>query len=288
MGKQSLGRGLAELLGGGDVAAAEAAAGAAVWKGQLASATVAIENLKPNPNQPRRNFEPQALRELTASIREHGILQPILVTADGERGKFRIVAGERRWRAAAAAKLTEVAVVILDKPNRDTARLASLVENLQRQDLNPIEEAVGYEALIKSSAYTHEQVARKVGKSRSYVTNILRLLDLPEGVRRDVELGALPSATGRLLVGKENALGLAGQIKKNKLNVRQAEKLVAAAKSPRAEVPPRFAQWERLVSDALGMKVKISGDDKGRFVIYYQGGEQLETLVETLSHPLKK
>ena len=287
MNRKPLGRGLASLLSGGDIAAAEAAAGAAIWKGQPTTATVAIESLAPSRNQPRRDFDDQSLRELAASIKEHGVLQPILVAEGSDGGAFEIVAGERRWRAAAIAELSEVPIIILRQTNRDAAQVVSLVENLQRQDLNPMEEAVGYEALVNSFAYTHERVAKKMGKSRSYITNSLRLLELPRTVQRDVALGNLPTAAARLLVGRENAEALARRIKDNKLNVRQVERLVAADRKPPTERSESAARWERMVGEALGMKVRISGGDKGSFTIYYRGLEQLEALVESLSHPLK-
>ncbi len=287
--KKSLGRGLTSLLSGEGVAAGEAAAGAAAWRDHLSLVTVSIEKLKPNPGQPRRRFEEESLQELAASIKQHGILQPILALA-GKDGEFIIVAGERRWRAAAIAELRELPVAVLPKPEKDTAKVASLVENLQRRDLNPIEEALAYEALINSFGYTHEQVAQKVGKSRPYVTNALRLLELPESLRRDIENGELSAGAARLLVGRNDAVRLASKMKKEKMSVRRAEELVAkknaAGPIARAVAQPAAMGWERTVSEALGMKVQIQGAQNGRLIIHYKGLEQLETLVETLSHPL--
>ena len=297
--KNPLGRSLASLLGGEGVAASEAMAGAAAMRGENRSMLVATEKLKPNPNQPRQRFASQNLLELATSIKQHGILQPILVLPRNlQTGAYEIVAGERRWRAATMAKLAEVPVTVMAK-SKD-ARTASLVENLQREDLNPLEEATAFSALLKLGPYTHQQLAQRLGKSRAYVSNSVRLMELPKAIQQDLTDGNMPAATARLLVGKKDALGLAKVIKSQRLNVRQAEKLVAGKPEVRTQ-DETLKRWQQLVSEALGMRVAIKqratkskegkqqeASQKGSFTIYYQSREQLETLVETLSHPLKK
>lgn len=285
--KNPLGRNLAALLGGESTAATEAMAGAAAMLDQNQLLTVPIESLKPSPNQARRSFNSTSLMELVASITEHGILQPILVSPRTKDGFYTIIAGERRWRAAAMAKLAKVPVTIMAK-NKNTQE-ASLVENLQREDLNPMEEAMAFSMLLKLGS-THEQLAKRIGKSRPYISNSVRLLDLPKEIQRDVEKGEMPTATARVLVGKPDALRLAKVIKGQKLNVRQAEKLALQKQTSPKETDDLILRWQKMVSEALGMKVAIkqNPNKKGTFTIHYQTQEQLETLVETLNHPLQK
>jgi ParB family transcriptional regulator, chromosome partitioning protein len=189
--------------------------------------------LKPNTRQPRRHFDEEALNDLEASIRERGILQPILVRPHPEQlGSYEIVAGERRWRAAGRAGLAQAPVVIMDLTDGEVLELA-LVENIQRQDLNPIEEAQGYKRLLEDFGHSQDALAKLVGKSRSHVTNLLRLLELPLAVQNHVLTGALSMGHARALVGAPEAEGLADYIVQKSLSVRAVENLLRARKEPR-------------------------------------------------------
>jgi ParB family chromosome partitioning protein len=232
---------------------------------------------------------PEAMAELVDSIRARGILQPILARRHpAEAGRYQIIAGERRWRAAQQAGLHEVPVLVRDLEDRD-AMAASLVENLQRQDLNPIEEAEGYKRLMEEFGLTQEQLGTAVGKSRSHVANIIRLLQLPPSVRAEVQAGKLTAGHARALLSHANPEEAARLVIAKGLNVRQTEGLTTNTSSssthaaPRARDPETDA-LERDLSEKLGLKVQIAFDGKGGAVrIAYRSLDQLDGLIALLS-----
>lgn len=249
-----------------------------------------IEQLVPNPGQPRKRFAPEALEDLVASIRSRGILQPILVR-QRDPSRYEIVAGERRWRAAQAAGLHKVPVIVRAFTDAEVMEVA-LVENIQRTDLSPMEEAAGYQRLIDDFGHTQEAIATLVGKSRSHVANCLRLLALPEPVRRLVDEGALSAGHGRALVGLRNAAALAQRAVAEGLNVRQMEVLAKAAKEtvgPPAKAAavkdPDTAILEGELSAALGLGVTIAhkGEAGGALTIRYRTLDELDGLCARLS-----
>ncbi|MBU8544491.1 MULTISPECIES: ParB/RepB/Spo0J family partition protein [Roseomonadaceae] len=275
-----LGRGLSALI---PDAPASPASGDALRN-------VPVEALEPGPFQPRGGMDRASLEELAGSIREHGILQPILVRPKaGSPGSYEIIGGERRWRAAQAAQLHEVPVVIRDLGDRE-AMAAGLVENLQRQDLNALEEAEGYKRLLEEFGLTQEGLGQSVGKSRSHVANTLRLLTLPDPVRELLRGGVLTAGHARALVGTAEPAKLAAQIVARGLSVRQAEALAAAPpKTEGAGGPPRpqdpeTRALERDLTERLGLKVAVRHQGKGGEVtIRYRDLDQLDGLVRLLS-----
>jgi ParB family chromosome partitioning protein len=250
-----------------------------------------VECLEPGPFQPRGGMDKASLAELADSIRENGILQPILARPKpGTPGTYQIIGGERRWRAAQLAKLHEVPVVIRDLGDRE-AMAAGLVENLQRQDLNPMEEAEGYRRLLDEFGLTQEGLGQAVGKSRSHVANTLRLLSLPKEVRDLVSNGILSAGHARTLIGAAAPTALAAQIIARGLNVRQAEALVSARNRPRPSNPasgparrdPDIAALERALMERLGLKVTIRAQGKsGEVAIRYHDLDQLDGLIRLL------
>lgn len=251
--------------------------------------TLPVEALEPGPFQPRGGMDKGSLEELAASIREHGILQPILARPKpGTPGRYEIVGGERRWRAAQAAQLHEVPVVVRDLGDRE-AMAAGLVENLQRQDLNAMEEAEGYRRLMEEFGLTQEALGQAVGKSRSHVANTVRLLGLPTEVRNLVGQGVLSAGHARALVGAGDPARLAAQIVARGLNVRQAEALAAAQARPKgggAPAPrdPETAALERDLTERLGLKISVKHQGKGgEVVIRYRDLDQLDGLIRLLS-----
>jgi ParB family chromosome partitioning protein len=275
-----LGRGLSALIPDGPAPAAD----------QVALRTLPVEALEPGPFQPRGGMDKGSLEELAASIREHGILQPILARPKpGEAGVYEIIGGERRWRAAQAAQLHEVPVVIRDLGDRE-AMAAGLVENLQRQDLNIMEEAEGYRRLLDEFGLTQESLGQAVGKSRSHVANTLRLLVLPTEVRDLVANGILSAGHARTLVTAAEPGRLAAQIVARGLNVRQAEALAASQSRPKGAAPERpgrdadIAALERDLTERLGLRISIRHQGKGGdVVIRYRDLDQLDGLVRLLS-----
>jgi ParB family transcriptional regulator, chromosome partitioning protein len=273
-----LGRGLAALMGD---APAHAPPPASV-------SSLAVEMLEPSPYQPRVDMDPAALADLVESIRAHGILQPLLVRPHPQtQGHYQIIAGERRWRAAQAAGLHEVPALV--RPLEDAAAMAAaLVENLQRQDLNAIEEADGYRRLIDEFRMTQESLAEAVGKSRSHVANTMRLLNLPKAVQTEVKNGAISAGHARaLLAHPEPEKAVLAVIAKG-LNVRQTEALAAARPSGGAAAPkardPETAALERDLTERLGLKVDIAFDGRaGTVRIHYRSLDQLDGLI-TLLH----
>ncbi len=298
-GKRNLGRGLSALLG------AENEDYASLDRVRLSKA-VPIELVHPGPFQPRHNFDDEQLGALADSIRQNGILQPILVRRHPQTpNAFEIVAGERRWRAAQLARLHEVPVIIRELGDREALELA-IVENVQRQDLSPLEEAEGYRRLLEEFGNTQEDLANHVGKSRSHIANILRLLNLPEGVKLLLDQGKITAGHARALLNAGDPLALAERVVAKGLNVRQAERLVqderqtpragktgratpgegaagAAAGSPAAKDPDTLA-LERDLSALLGLKVSISFQGQGgSLTIHYQTLEQLDDVLQRLS-----
>jgi ParB family chromosome partitioning protein len=250
--------------------------------------SLAVEKLEPGPFQPRTSFPPEALAELVESIRSRGILQPLLARPHPKHAeKFQIIAGERRWRAAQQAGLHELPVLVRDLSDQD-ALAAALVENLQRQDLNPIEEGEGFRRLIEEFGLTQEQLGVAVGKSRSHIANSIRLLQLPPAIRRDVQEGKLSAGHARALLAHPNPEEAARLVIARGLNVRQTEALASAkpAEAPR-ERAPRDVETEALerdLSERLGLAVQIAFDGKGGAVtIKYRNLEQLDGLMARLS-----
>ena len=294
-GRQNLGRGLAALFG--DETAA--AAGKAEPDDTRPLKMVPIEFLRPGRFQPRHHFDPAQIQSLVDSVREKGILQPILVRRVGtEPNAYEIVAGERRWRAAQLAQLHEVPVTIRELEDRDALEIA-LVENIQRENLNPLEEAEGYRRLMEEFKHTQEDLARAVGKSRSHVANMMRLLALPQPVREMVENGELTAGHARALIGVADAERIAREVAKQGLNVRQTEKLISSAKpsaakpapAPTPPEPPKDANTlalERDLSNLLGLKVSIGfrSGIGGELVIHYQTLDQLDDVLRRLKKPV--
>ncbi len=251
---------------------------------------VRISDVEPNADQPRKNFDPAELETLSESITMYGMIQPITVRAV-EGGMYQIVTGERRWRAARMAGLSEVPVIVIVADDKKAAEMA-LVENIQRSDLNPIEEALGYQSLIEEYGLTQEETAKRIGKSRSAVTNSLRLLNLPDAVRKMVEENELSTGHAKVLLGLNNAdrmEELANQIIIRDLSVRETEKLVKAMNEPVKAEPEVIRDvdhtraLEVLIQKTLGRTVKIS--DKGKnhsITIGYSDNEDLETLLKLL------
>ncbi len=271
-----LGRGLAALLGEAVPSAAEPE--------PTAVRTVATALLEPSPFQPRRQLDDTAMAELTASVGARGILQPLLVRPHPDApGRYQIVAGERRWRAAQAAGLHDVPALV--RPLSDTeAMAAGLVENLQRQDLNAIEEAEGYQRLLLEFGMTQEAAAQTVGKSRSHVANTLRLLNLPETVKADVRGGTLTAGHARALLALADPEAAARQVIARGLNVRQTEALSTA--TPRTALPPADRTTlavEHELAERLGLRVSITFDGRGGVLrIHYASLDQLDGIIALL------
>lgn len=272
-----LGRGLSALLG--DVAAPAA--------GSPGLRTLSVAQIEPGPFQPREVMDEAALAELAASVREHGVLQPLLVRPiKGRPDRFQIIGGERRWRAAQAAGLHEVPALLRDFSDRE-AMAAGLVENLQRQDLNALEEAEGYGRLVEQFGLTQDALARAVGKSRPHVANTLRLLNLPARVRDLLREGALTAGHARALLSAKDPVALALQVVDRGLNVRQAEALASAKDLPpraeRSQPDAATRALEQEITAHLGLKVAIRhGGRGGQVVLTYRDLDQLDGLVRLL------
>jgi ParB family transcriptional regulator, chromosome partitioning protein len=279
--RSRLGRGLASLIG--DMGA-ETNTTPERPRGQR---RVAIEFLHPNPRNPRRQFAAAELEELAASIRERGVIQPIAVRpAPGASGAFEIIAGERRWRAAQRAGIHDVPVVVLEVNDAEALELA-IIENVQREDLNPLEEAGGYQALGNEFKYSQDEIAKVVGKSRSHVANMLRLLKLPEAVQASIRSGELSAGHARALIGHADAEALTRQIVTRGLNVRQVEALVRehVPRAPRAPAvkDADTAALEKRLGDVLGLKVTIDHKgERGSVHIAYRDLDQLDEIVKRL------
>ena len=283
--QRGLGRGLAALFGEEEEDYAE------LDRSRQAK-TVPVEFLRPNPFQPRRRFDEEQINALVDSVRQQGILQPILVRRHGDEANvYEIVAGERRWRAAQLAKLHEVPVIIKEITDKESLEIA-LVENIQRQDLNALEEAEGFRRLMDQFEHTQENLARAVGKSRSHIANTVRLLNLPEAVKRLVEENKLSAGHGRALLNADDPEALARQVVNKGLNVRQTERLVQRAKSMAngAKATTTLAKdtdtmaLERDLSNLLGLKVTIGfRGNGGELTIHYRTLEQLDDVLRRLN-----
>jgi ParB family chromosome partitioning protein len=288
--RSRLGRGLASLIGDMGAETNNAAPNTTTSERVRSQRRVPIEFIRPNPRNPRREFSPAQLDELANSIKERGIIQPIAVRpVRGANDSFEIIAGERRWQAAQRAGLHDVPVVVLDVSDVEALELA-IVENVQREDLNPLEEASGYQALIDEFKYHQDEIAKVVGKSRSHIANMLRLLKLPEFVKAAIRTGQISAGHARALIGHPEPDKLAQQIIARGLNVRQVEALVReegkGGSSPEKPPPKKEADtvaMEKRASDALGLTVTIDHRANGGAVhIKYRSLDQLEEIVKRL------
>jgi ParB family chromosome partitioning protein len=314
---KGLGRGLSSLMGEAAVAEAQpspAQQTAAAKTGAVAMEIVAVNGdmsgavqlpvsqLQPGKYQPRRHFDEEALTELSDSIEKHGIMQPIMVRVVA-KNSYEIIAGERRWRAARLAKLTRVPVIIREVSDTQALELA-LIENIQRADLNPLEEAAGYQRLMDEFNYTQEKLAPIVGKSRSHIANLLRLLKLPDSVKRRIDSGELTMGHARAILMAKEPEALAQQIVEIGLSVRQAEERAkgiveapqAQAKQPSSESAPRVPrrrsseksedvmQLENMLAESLGLRVSIDtrGSQAGEVIISYDSLTQLDEILRRL------
>ena len=265
--KKGLGRGLSSLIG--------------ETKTEIKSNKLSLSEIIPNKFQPRKNFEKENLEDLTNSIKERGVIQPIIVRkSNDDNSKYEIVAGERRWLAAGKAGLHEIPVVVTNINDLKSLEFA-IVENVQRHDLNPLEEAQGYKRLIDEFSYDQEKVSKFIGKSRSYITNSLRILSLPEEVLKLIEEKKITSGHAKILVGLDNAIFLANKIIEQKLSVRQTEKFVQLFKHPkktsRAYIDPNIRDLEKMISEKIGLNVIIKNNkrNKGTITFSYKEIDQL-------------
>lgn len=282
--KGRLGRGLASLIGESAMAQPRLAP-----EGE--QRVVPIDQVHGGKFNPRKDFKEAELDELAASIRLHGLVQPIVVRLDPAAGGYEIVAGERRWRASQKAGLHQVAVIVRDLEDRDVIEMA-IIENVQREDLNPIEEAAGYNELIQRFEYTQEQLAEQIGKSRSHLANTMRLLKLPNAVQAMVTDGRLTAGHARALVGRDDAEALAWRIVEQDLSVRDVEALMQQLEKGDVSPPPSRVRekdadtraFEQLISESLGLKVEIKrgSGESGVLMIKYGNFDQLDYLRERL------
>ena len=274
--KKGLGRGLSSLIGDSDI--------------KKSNDKISISSIVPNKNQPRKFFEKESLDELTKSIKERGIIQPLIIRkSENQDDKFELIAGERRLQAAQAAGLHEVPVVILEADNLKSLELA-IIENVQRKDLNPIEEAESYKSLIENFGYDQEKVSQFIGKSRPYISNSLRLLTLPEKLIELVRKNKISQGHAKILIGLENSLLLAEKIIKKNLSVRQAENLVKFIKnSPTKNFNVKDSNvtaTENELTDKIGMRVflKNKKNNSGTLTFEYKGIDQLDRLINIIKN----
>ena len=272
--KKGLGRGLSSLIG--------------ETKIESQKNRLSVSLLIPNKYQPRKIFDEENLNELANSIRERGILQPIIVRkSNDEQSKFEIIAGERRWLAAQKAGLHDVPVVISEADDLKSLEFA-IVENVQRHDLNPLEEAQGYKRLIDDFSYDQEKVSKFIGKSRSYITNALRLLSLPDEVIKLIENKKLSAGHAKILVGLENASFVANKIIENKLSVRQTENFVKLFKNKRQKPSnskdANIMHLEMSIVNKVGLNVEIKNkkNNKGKIIFEYKDIDQLNKIIEII------
>ena len=272
--KKGLGRGLSSLIG--------------ETKIEIQKNRLSVSDLVPNKYQPRKIFDANSLNELTNSIKERGILQPIIVRRSNDQPtKFEIIAGERRWLAAQKAGLHEVPVVITEANDLKSLEFA-IVENVQRHDLNPLEEAQGYKKLIDEFSYDQEKVSKFIGKSRSYIANALRLLSLPNEVIKLIETQKLSAGHAKILVGLENATFVASKIIENKLTVRQAENFVKLFKNKRQKSANlkdvNIMHLEMSVVNKVGLNVEIKNkkNNKGKISFEYKDLDQLNKIIDII------
>ena len=272
--KKGLGRGLSSLLGDS--------------RKKVETNKISIKDLSRNKFQPRKHFSKESLEELTNSIRERGVIQPIVVRPEkGNDGKYEIIAGERRWLASQNAGLHEVPVVILDVDDIKSLEFA-IVENVQRQDLNPIEEAKGYQRLVDDFNYNQDKLSKFIGKSRSYIANSLRLLGLPGEVLAMVESGNLSAGHGRTLIGLNNAFDIAKKIIQKKLSVRQSEVLVRQFKNKKFKLVHKkdtnILDLQKDLEEKTGLSVSINNkkNNSGTISFEYHDLDQLDNLINSI------
>ena len=271
--KKGLGRGLSSLIG--------------ETKVESHTNKLLLSEIVPNKLQPRKTFDAENLDDLTNSIKERGIIQPIIVRkSNSNNSKFEIIAGERRWLAARKAGLHDIPVVITEADDLKSLEFA-IVENVQRHDLNPLEEAQGYKRLIDEFYYDQEKVSKFIGKSRSYITNSLRLLNLPSEVLKLIEQKKISSGHAKILVGLENSLFIANKIIEKKLSVRQAENFVKIFKKPgksQALKDPNIKNLEQSISEKIGLNVSIKNNkkNKGTISFSFHDIEQLNKIIEII------
>ena len=270
--KKGLGRGLSSLIGEGKVSS---------------STKASISDLTRNKYQPRKKFDETSLNELSESIKSRGIIQPIIVRDSNGNSKYEIIAGERRWLAAQKAGLHEVPIVVIEADDKKALEFG-IVENVQRHDLNAIEEAEGYKRLIDEFSYDQEQVAKFIGKSRSHITNSLRLLSLPNEVIEFVKENKISPGHAKILVGLENCQLISKKIISKKLSVRQTESLVRAYKTPSKKLmknkDPNIRILEENLMEKIGMNVEIKNkkNNKGSIIFNYKELDQLNRIIESV------
>jgi len=271
--KKGLGRGLSSLIG--------------ETKVEQTTNKLSVSELYPNKFQPRKIFDEDSLNDLEKSIKERGIIQPIIVRKSDENKKYEIIAGERRWIAAQKAGLHEVPVVVTEADDLKSLEFA-IVENVQRNDLNPLEEAQGYQRLINDFSYDQEKVSKFIGKSRSYITNCLRILTLPSDVLDLIETKKISAGHAKILVGLENASFVAKKIIEKKLSVRQSETFVKIFKKKKVSNikfnDPNIQNLERSISDKIGLNVLIKNNkkNKGTITFVYHDIEQLNKIIDII------
>ena len=272
--KKGLGRGLSSLIGDTDI--------------KVPNNKIPISSIVPNKFQPRKIFEKDSLYELSNSIKERGIIQPLVVRkSKNESNKYELIAGERRWQAAQTAGLNEVPVIILDADNLKSLELA-IVENVQRKDLNPIEEANGYKSLIDEFSYDQEKVSKFIGKSRSHVANYLRLLTLPEEVIKLISENKISHGHAKVLVGLDNSQVIAKKIVSKKLSVRQTESLIRSIKNVRKNKTytkdPNISTLEKMLVEKTGLNVFIKNkkNNSGQLIFDYKDLDQLNRLIQII------
>ena len=272
--KKGLGRGLSSLIG--------------ETKVETKTNKLSLSEIVPNRYQPRKNFDEESLKDLSNSIKERGVIQPIIVrNSSADNSKYEIIAGERRWLAARKAGLHDIPVVVTDADDLKSLEFA-IVENVQRHDLNPLEEAQGYKRLIDEFSYDQEKVSKFIGKSRSYIANALRILNLPKDVLQFVEEKKLSAGHAKILVGLDNASFVANKIIEKKLSVRQTENFVKIFKkkifSTKIINDPNIKNLEQSISDKTGLSVQIknSKKNKGSIIFNYHDIEQLNKIIDII------
>ena len=272
--KKGLGRGLSSLIG--------------ETKVESKTDKLPLSDIVPNKYQPRKDFDENFLNDLTSSIKERGVIQPIIVRkSDSINSKFEIIAGERRWLAARKAGLHDIPVVVTDADDLKSLEFA-IVENVQRHDLNPLEEAQGYKRLIDEFSYDQEKVSKFIGKSRSYITNTLRLLNLPVDILKQLEDKKLTAGHAKILVGLENASFIAAKIIEKKLSVRQTENFVKIFKTKKKDVfslkDPNIKNLEQSIIEKIGLNVHIKNkkNNKGTITFAYNDIDQLNKLIDII------
>ena len=272
--KKGLGRGLSSLIG--------------ETKVENKTNNLSLAEIVPNKYQPRKNFDEENLNDLVNSIKERGVIQPIIVRkSNTDNSKYEIIAGERRWLAAQKAGLHDIPVVVTDADDLKSLEFA-IVENVQRHDLNPLEEAQGYKRLIDEFAYDQDKVSKFIGKSRSYISNSLRLLNLPQEVLDFVEQKKITAGHAKILVGLDNAVFLANKFIEKKLSVRQAENLVKIFRKTKrntsSKVDSNIRDLENSISEKIGLSVSIKNNknNKGTISFYYKELDQLNKIIDII------